>query len=44
MIRNAELKDIEALKNIYNDAILTTVATFDTEVKDEEDRLQWFQE
>lgn len=34
MIRRAELKDIPALMDIYNDAILHTTATFDTEVKD----------
>ena len=42
MIRRAELKDIPALMDIYNDAILHTTATFDTEVKDYEDRLAWF--
>ena len=31
MIRRAELKDIPALMDIYNDAILHTTATFDTE-------------
>ena len=30
MIRRAELKDIPALMDIYNDAILHTTATFDT--------------
>ena len=39
MIRRAELKDIPALMDIYNDAILHTTATFDTEIKDYEDRL-----
>jgi phosphinothricin acetyltransferase len=42
MIRKAELKDIPALMDIYNDAILHTTATFDTEIKDYEDRLAWF--
>lgn len=42
MIRKATLNDLEQLKNIYNDAILHTVATFDTEVKDDANRLQWF--
>ena len=44
MIRRAALNDLEQLKNIYNDAILHTVATFDTEVKDDANRLQWFRE
>ena len=43
MIRKAELKDIPAVMDIYNDAILHTTATFDTEIKDYEDRLAWFQ-
>ncbi len=44
MIRKAKPEDLEQLKNIYNDAILHTVATFDTEVKDDRNRLRWFQE
>ena len=36
MIRKAELKDIPAVMDIYNDAILHTTATFDTEIKDYE--------
>ncbi len=44
MIRRAEEKDIRTLMDIYNDAILTTTATFDTEVKDYVDRVKWFEE
>lgn len=44
MIRRATIEDLEQLKDIYNDAILHTVATFDTEVKDDENRLRWFKE
>jgi phosphinothricin acetyltransferase len=44
MIRKATINDLEQLKNIYNDAILHTVATFDTEVKDDANRLQWFRD
>lgn len=44
MIRRAEMKDIPALMEIYNDAILHTTATFDTEIKDYENRLEWFEE
>jgi len=43
IIRKAELSDIEALTEIYNEAILTTTATFDTESKSISDRTQWFQ-
>ena len=44
MIRRAELRDIPELMEIYNEAILNTTATFDTEVKDYENRLAWFLE
>src|SRR6187455_1910442 len=42
-IREAELADVEPIREIYNEAILTTTATFDTEPKSAEERLQWFQ-
>lgn len=44
MIRRAEKKDIPALMDIYNDAILHTTATFDTEIKNMDDRRKWFEE
>lgn len=44
MIRKAELRDLQELKEIYNEAILHTTATFDTETKDDADRLRWFEE
>ena len=44
MVRKAVKSDIQELKEIYNHAILHTVATFDTEIKDDENRLQWFLE
>lgn len=44
MIRRAELKDIPALMDIYNDAILHTTATFDTEIKEIEERRAWYEE
>lgn len=44
MIRKAVKSDIQALMDIYNDAILYTTATFDTEVKDMENRIAWFDE
>lgn len=41
-IRPATEFDIAAITDIYNDAILNTTATFDTEVKTVEERLIWF--
>lgn len=41
--RRAELSDVDAITEIYNEAILTTTATFDTEPKSITERLQWFQ-
>ena len=42
-IRRAELADINAITDIYNEAILTTTATFDTEPKSVADQIRWFQ-
>jgi L-amino acid N-acyltransferase len=42
-IRRAELSDLEAMTEIYNEAILTTTATFDTETKTVADRVAWFE-
>lgn len=44
MIRRAVRSDISQLMDIYNDAILHTTATFDTETKDMENRVAWFEE
>jgi phosphinothricin acetyltransferase len=41
IIRRAELADAEAISEIYNEAILTTTATFDTEPKDVAERIEW---
>ena len=41
-IRRAELADLEAITAIYNEAILTTTATFDTEPKSACEQLPWF--
>jgi phosphinothricin acetyltransferase len=43
IIRPAELSDAAAIADIYNEAILTTTATFDTEPKTVEERTQWLQ-
>ena len=42
-IRRAQATDIAAITEIYNEAILTTTATFDTEPKTIADRQQWFE-
>lgn len=44
MIRRAEKKDVEALMEIYNEAILHTTATFDTEIKNYANRVAWYEE
>jgi L-amino acid N-acyltransferase len=41
-IRKAEERDLEQIRVIYNDAILTGTATFDTELKSAENRKEWF--
>lgn len=41
-IRSATLPDLSAITAIYNDAILHTTATFDTEPKTDEEQLAWF--
>lgn len=42
VIRRAELADLPAITEIYNEAILTTTATFDTELKTVDERRDWF--
>ncbi len=42
-IRRATITDLPAITEIYNDAILKTVATFDTETKTVEDRKAWLE-
>jgi phosphinothricin acetyltransferase len=43
-IRLAGLDDLEGITEIYNDAILKTTATFDTETKTLDEQKQWFEE
>ncbi len=43
-IRQAGLGDLEEITAIYNDAILKTTATFDTEPKTLNEQKQWFGE
>jgi phosphinothricin acetyltransferase len=42
-IRKAILKDLPAITDIYNDAILKTTATFDTSIKTLEEQKAWFE-
>lgn len=41
-VRPAELDDLSAITEIYNEAILTTTATFDAEPKTEAEQRPWF--
>ena len=42
-IRRAMLEDLEGITEIYNDAILKTTATFDTELKTPDEQKRWFE-
>jgi L-amino acid N-acyltransferase YncA len=42
-IRLAQLSDLGSITEIYNDAIQTTTATFDTEPRTEAQQIQWFE-
>jgi L-amino acid N-acyltransferase len=42
LIRKATIDDVSAIREIYNEAILNTTATFDTEIKTLENRQEWF--
>jgi phosphinothricin acetyltransferase len=42
-IRRAQLGDIPLITEIYNEAILTTTATFDLEPKSVQERMEWFE-
>ncbi len=44
IIRSAVLPDLEAITEIYNEAIVTTTATFDVEPRTLQERQQWFAE
>ena len=43
-IRKARRTDLDAITAIYNDAIATTTATFDTKPKSAHQQSKWFQE
>jgi L-amino acid N-acyltransferase len=40
-IRRATQDDAKAIADIYNDAVINTVATFDTETRSIDERLKW---
>jgi L-amino acid N-acyltransferase YncA len=42
IIRNATLQDLDAITEIYNEAIIKTVATFDTQPKTIEEQKDWY--
>lgn len=42
-IRKAVSEDVPTIMEIYNEAILNTTSTFDTEIKTLENRMEWFQ-
>jgi phosphinothricin acetyltransferase len=44
IIRQAALRDLDAITAIYNDAIVRTTATFDIEPKNSEQQTAWFNE
>jgi len=41
-IRRATINDLDTITDIYNEAILKTVATFDTEIKTSKEQKKWF--
>jgi L-amino acid N-acyltransferase len=43
-IRRAERADVPAIRDIYNQAVLTTTANYDYEPQSLEQQLQWFDE
>jgi len=42
IIRKATMQDLDTITSIYNDAIINTTATFDTELKTIEQQTAWF--
>ena len=42
-IRRAVLEDLETINDIYNDAVVSTVATFDIQPISVDERRQWFE-
>ena len=44
VIRHATLEDLKDISEIYNQAILKTVATFDTKIKTSKEQKKWFED
>jgi L-amino acid N-acyltransferase len=44
LIRPATPPDLPAITEIYNDAVLTTTATFDIEPRNSDQQLRWFED
>ena len=43
LIRRAEMRDLESITARYNDAIVKTIATFDTQPKTAQEQISWFE-
>ncbi len=43
-IRKAELQDVAAMLNIYNDEVRNSTATFDIHERTIEERTEWFRQ
>ncbi|MES2381156.1 MAG: N-acetyltransferase family protein [Bacteroidota bacterium] len=43
LLRQANINDIRAITDIYNDAVINTVATFDIDIKSNNQMLAWLQ-
>ena len=43
LIRRAEMRDLESITAIYNDAIVKTIAAFDTQPKTAQEQISWFE-
>jgi L-amino acid N-acyltransferase YncA len=41
-LRSARMEDLDSITDIYNEAIIKTAATFDTELKTADDQKKWF--
>ncbi len=44
IIRHATKNDLDSITGIYNEAILKTIATFDTKIKSLEEQNKWFKD
>lgn len=44
VIRDCGFGDLEEINNIYNESVLNSTATFDTEPKTTDERIKWFLE